>query len=269
MCSIKTQPGGLVRHRIRGRRGALDVWIYRPPETRLRGLLILFDGRHRNASGLLRKARRRADEEGLGLVAPEMPYRQFPTWRYERAGVVRGRVVQPRPSWIGAWLDPLIDWSRRRFEAPALPVILFGHSAGGQFLSRATAFSGVARAQAIVIANPSVHTWPTLDQPAPYGLGGAFAPEEAELRLAAYLGAPITLYLGERDVSTRRLIQSPSALMQGADRRARGQAVFAAGRALAEAQGWRFGWRLVEAAGVGHSSGGMLRAPEFRSVLGH
>lgn len=48
---------------------------------------------------------------------------------------------------------------------------------------------------------------------------------------------------------------SDNAKRQGATRIERGRACYAAARELAEARGWQFNWRLVEAVGVGHDSG--------------
>lgn len=246
----------------------LAIWTWRPGATPARGLLFLFDGRDRDARRLLRKALPAAERLGLALVAPEMPRERFPTWRYDRAGIVRNRVIQPRSEWTGALLDPLLAWTRATLALDDAPALWFGHSAGGQFLSRAAAFRPPSEAAAIIVSNPSVHAAPTLAEPAPWGFGGVFDEDEAAERLRAYLGAPLVIYLGGRDTSENRLVMGQAAQRQGANRVERGRNVFALGAAAAARLGCPFNWRLVVAAEIGHSSRQMLASPAFDHVLG-
>ena len=145
---------------------------------------------------------------------------------------------------------------------------LFGHSAGGQFLSRISAFSLPFDADRIIIANPSVHVVPTVSETVPYGFGGLFEEDEAEARIKQYLGLPISIYLGEEDIHSKYLVVNESANRQGDNRLHRGRNIFHRARQLADERNWSFNWRLVEAAGVGHSSKGMLQAPEMITALG-
>jgi hypothetical protein len=228
----------------------------------------VFHGLGRKASRIRDNAKALADSACLIVLAPLLDRERFPNWRYHRAGVVRNDEVQPRALWTGPIIEALIDWGRRFAGDADMPYYLFGHSAGGQFLSRLSAYSPPAGAARIVIANPSVHVLPDLLEPAPHGLGGVFSEADAQTRLQAYLAMPITIYLGDEDKGEKNLVKNAAAFRQGANRFDRGQYAFDAGENLARKMGWTFNWRLVIAPGVGHSSRGMLEAPNAALAFG-
>ena len=49
--------------------------------------------------------------------------------------------VAPRDEWTVDMVPELVSWARRREGRLDAPYYLFGHSAGGQFLSRVAAFA--------------------------------------------------------------------------------------------------------------------------------
>lgn len=245
----------------------IAVFTYRPPTCAKPSILFVFHGLNRKAAGVRRKAMDVAEQACLMVFAPLFDKARFPNWRYHRAGVVRDGRVQPADRWTAPVVRDLLDLSRRLIANPEAKVYLFGHSAGGQFLSRVAAYAPLHRVDRIVIANPSVYVTPSMVE-APYGFGGVFAPEEAQSRLKAYLALPVTIYLGEEDTGERYLVKTSEAMRLGKNRRERGRAVYHMAEALARERGWPFGWTLVEASGVGHSSGGMLRNAAMLPALG-
>lgn len=247
---------------------SITVFTYRPRGCEQPTLLFVFHGLGRKASNMRDNATALADRACLLVLAPLFDKERFPNWRYHRAGVVRKGRVQPTAEWTGSMVLALIDWGRRWSGDPAAPYILFGHSAGGQFLSRLSAYSPPEGAKRIVIANPSVHVLPSSEEPAPYGLGNVFASEEAEDRLKAYLALPITIYLGDQDTGEKNLVQKAAAQRQGTHRLERGLHVFRLAWELARERGWPLQWRLVTAPGVGHSSRDMLHAGAADNALG-
>jgi dienelactone hydrolase len=246
----------------------IKVYTYRPKDCPEPAILFVFHGLYRNAAGVRDKAREVADAACLMVVAPLFDRDRFPNWRYHRAGVVRGGQVQPREQWTAPIVQALVDWARTQTPHPDPKVYLFGHSAGGQFLSRLSAYSPIAGADRIVIANPSVYVAPLLNEAAPYGFEGVFPDEEAEEHLRAYLALPITVYLGQQDTGEKYLVTDEAALRQGENRLDRGRTIFRLAQDVAREQDWPFNWRLVEVPEVGHSSGNMLHAEAFREALG-
>jgi pimeloyl-ACP methyl ester carboxylesterase len=242
----------------------MPVFTYRPDCADL-SLLLVFHGQNRNAAGYRSSARPIADRLCMIVVAPLFDRQHFPSWRYQRGGIVhRDKVRDPR-RWTGNIVDELAAWVRRQ-EGRALPYFLIGHSAGGQFLSRVAAFVPT-EARRIVIANPSTYVAPSLDVEAPYGMGGVYPQPQAEAELRRYLDQPVTIFLGTADVGSKARNDSAPARAQGDTRLDRGLHVYRAGEKLASARGWTFRWRLTEAPGVGHSAGKMFSAPQAIAAL--
>lgn len=243
----------------------LVAFTYRPPECSDPSLLLVFHGVARNPGHYRDYARALADRHCLLVVAPLLDKRTFPVWRYQRGGIVRHGVVQNPRDWTGRLVLDLVDWVRKQ-EGRPLAYSLLGHSAGGQFLDRLAAFVPT-EARRIVVANPGSYVFPSLEIGAPYGLGKVYAGADGEAQLRRYLEQPLTIYLGEADTRDDDRDESPDALAQGASRYQRGLNVFNSAKALAQARGWTFNWRLVELPGVGHSARKMFIAPQVSEAL--
>ena len=147
----------------------MTVFTYRPANCADPSLLLVFHGVARNARTYRDYARPLADRNCLLLVAPLFDQRDFPGWRYQRGGIVKGGAVQPPSDWSGNLVPALVEWVRQQ-EGRPLAYSLLGHSAGGQFLERLAAFVPT-QARRIVVANPGSYVLPSLEVAAPYGLG--------------------------------------------------------------------------------------------------
>jgi len=129
---------------------------------------------------------------------------------------------------------------------------LIGHSGGGQFLIRLSAFIAPG-AKRIVVANPGTYIFPDRESDYPFGFGALPDELSSDDALRRYLAQPITLYLGEEDKERDEYFnQTPAANRQGGTRWERGQNAFRAAKKLAADRGWPFAWRLVAVPGVGH-----------------
>ncbi|TMJ75558.1 MAG: hypothetical protein E6G80_02420 [Alphaproteobacteria bacterium] len=243
----------------------LVVFTYRPAACSDPSLLMVFHGIARNARSYRDDARPLADRICLLVVAPVFDKQVFPTWRYQRGGIVKDAVVQDARDWTGGLVLNLVAWVRQQ-ERRTLPYSLFGHSAGGQFVDRLTAFIGT-EARRIVVANAGSYVFPSLDVDAPFGLGKAYSGTKGEVALQRYLEQPLTIYLGQGDTRDDERNDYPEALAQGASRYQRGINVFNAAKNLAQARAWRFNWRLVELPGVGHNARKMFAAPQASEAL--
>jgi pimeloyl-ACP methyl ester carboxylesterase len=166
------------------------------------------------------------------------------------------------------YVGDLVAWARKTEDLPGADYYLFGHSAGGQFLSRVAAYAPPRDARRIVIANPSSWVLPSLSETAPYGLAGAFPAREEQLRLRQYLAAPVTVLLGSNDTGARMLLRNEGAMRQGSNRLTRGRNTFNAAKTLAAAKQWTFAWRLVVVPQVGHDTSDLLDSPEAARAFG-
>jgi poly(3-hydroxybutyrate) depolymerase len=245
----------------------ITVYTYRPKNCADPALLFVFHGLSRNAPSYRNSARKLADQRCMIVFAPLFDKERFPSWRYQRGGLVHYQKLLPREQWAVSIVSDLVAWARLQEGKPKAPYYLFGHSAGAQYLSRVAAFNPPLDASQIVIANPSTYVLPTTKEPVPYGMGGVFDPAEGERQLRAYLELPITIYLGEDDTGDEDLSQTSSAMKQGDNRLERGQFAFDLAKSVAQAKGWDLRWRLVTAPGVGHTARGMLGADQATEVF--
>jgi poly(3-hydroxybutyrate) depolymerase len=243
------------------------VFVFYPHNCSNTDILVLFHGLNRKAKSLRNKAVRIAQQECLIIFSPLFDKKRFPNWRYHRAGVFHAGQPQPRDQWTGPILQALLNQFRKLSCIRNCKTYLFGHSAGGQFLSRISAYSPPISVTSIVIANPSMYVLPKLQINVPDGFAGLFSDLEARRMLKEYLAMPISIYLGQADTGNKYLVKSHEAMRQGRTRLDRGRHVFQLARQISKDNGWRFNWKLIEVANVGHSSKGMLNAPELRSAL--
>ena len=248
-------------------REPFQVFTYRPSGCAEPSLLFVFHGNARTAESYRNSTRAFADRACFVVYAPVFDAERFPTWSYHRGGLVKDGRVLPPSEWTVDLVPDLVEWARLR-EGGDRPVFIFGHSAGGQFLSRVMAFAPPAGVERVVIANPSTYVLPVESEAAPYGFGGLPPDLDARRMMQAYLEAPITIYLGEDDVGEKDLTMTPEAVRQGENRFERGHKVFRLAAKVAASNGWRFGWTLVEAEDVGHTARGMLEAEELFEALG-
>lgn len=247
----------------------IDVHVYRPKRCSDSPgpLLLVFAGYERNAAEYVRRARRVAREHCMTVFVPDLDRDRFPRSRYQRAGVTRKSLTRGSDACMGRFLRGLQVWAREREGRPDARFVLFGHSAGAQLLSRVAAYCPLPDTDRIIIANPSSYVGPSLIERAPFGYGDILDIRAREAALAQYLAQPITVYLGDQDIGDDRLDRSKHSMRQGRTRLERGRNVYAAAHAMAVERGWPFGWGLVIAAGIGHSSRDMLQAPELLDAV--
>ena len=248
---------------------SLSVFTYRPGGCASRGVLLVFHGQRRNADDYRDHARRFARRACLSVYAPRFDRDRFRNWQYQRGGIVRRQIPESPDEWTVSLVQGLVNWALEREGGGEKTVYLFGHSAGAQFLSRVAAYAAPTGVSRFVVANPSSHVWPSIEEPIPYGFGefpGWFP--KPVLSLKRYLSLPLTIYLGSEDTGSRSLSRKAGAVRQGANRLERGENAFQAAQALAREKGWPFNWKLVIAIGVGHSARRMLRAFEAEDAFG-
>jgi hypothetical protein len=240
----------------------IDVFTWHP-NAPPKLLLVVFHGMHADADNYRDRARPLAELLGGVVVAPKFAQPRFTAPLYQRGGIAPDGYFVP-PGWRTVDLvAPLVAWAQRACGQPGLRYSLIGHSAGGQFLSRAAAFAPAIGAR-YVIANPSTWVLPSTADVVPYGFAGA---PDAEQTLRNYLSLPITVLLGMDDTGTDNLSSEPEAVAQGVNRLERGRNTFAKAKAASAALGGRFGWKLAEVPGVGHDSARMFASKQAYEAL--
>lgn len=231
----------------------LQVFLHRPEHWKGERLLIVMHGVLRNADEYRDHAIGMSVRFDALVAAPCFDAQRFPSIRYQRGGILNAAGAANAPQdWTYALIPQLIQELRSQTAKPALKAYVIGHSAGGQFVLRMSAFQETGAIR-LVAANPGSALFPNLEWPFGYGFGNLPHSLANEERLKSYLAAPLTLYLGtDDDRADDYFDSSAAAFKQGMGRHQRNLACYWYAQGLASARGWPCAWRLVEAPGIGH-----------------
>jgi poly(3-hydroxybutyrate) depolymerase len=232
---------------------------YRPADCDAKcPLVIVMAGVQRNAADYRGYWESSADRYHLVIVAPEFSNKAWP----RAAAYSQGDVAAQRDpeKWAFSAIEHLFD----EVAEGRKDYVLFGHSAGGQFVHRMALFRPDARAAMMVAANPGWYTLPEwrakrAADPFPYSLVDSAV---SDVQLKGALERPFTLMLGTRDVDpdARNLDRSAGSERQGRTRFERGHTFFAAAQQAARDLDVHLAWKLVEVPGVAHEGDTMSRA---------
>jgi len=250
------------------RKGGVRIFTWRPAALGEGPLLVVFHGVLRNAEEYRDHTEALARRLGGAVAAPLFDAERFPTTRYQQGGLLQMGQPVPEQDWTFSLIPPLLDSLRESLGGKGRRVYLLGHSGGGQFLARMAAFV-TPRVDQIVAANPGTYLFLNREHAFPLGFGGLPVEWSDDAVWERYLAQPLTIYLGTGDiVRDENLDVSPAADRQGLSRYERGRRAWFRGRDLAERRGWRFAWRLVEAADIPHDHERMFNHPQCLVALG-
>lgn len=232
----------------------LQVWYHQPAGAGADApVVIVMHGVARNAEEYLSDWIEHSEAKRFLLVVPEFSKAEFPGEDAYNSGNLfdaAGRPV-PRARWSYSMIEPLFDAVRERLGNHSRDYLIYGHSAGAQFVQRFLYFVPEARVSRAVAANAGWYMLPDLTVAFPYGLKGTPA-NEAALRSA--LARPVVVLLGEADTDANHpsLRHTPESDAQGLYRFARGQYFFARASAAAATMRAPFQWTLATVPGVAH-----------------
>ncbi len=237
----------------------LTVWYHRPAAAPADApVLFVIHGVGRNAEEYLNDWIEYADQKHFLLVVPEFSKTEFPGEEAFNSGNLFDAAGQPRPraQWSYSMIEPMFDAVRQRLGSTRNDYLLYGHSAGSQFVQRFLYFVPQARLTRAIAANAGWYMLPALAVEFPYGLKGT-AVDAAALRTA--FARPVVILLGEADIDPNHaaLRHTPEADAQGLYRFARGHYFFAQARLAAASMKTPFNWTLATAPGIAHSNKGM------------
>jgi len=139
--------------------------------------------------------------------------------------------------------------------------ILWGHSAGAQFVHRLIAvesnekemLSGTRHLLRAVAANAGSYTMPSFQEEYPFGFGGLSS--IGIISIAPFLHAPLLVLLGldDTDANHRTIPTDRQAQQQGVNRLQRGLSFYSSGLEYARAHGTFCDWQLALVPGVAHN----------------
>jgi hypothetical protein len=242
----------------------LTVYTYLPSEySRSSPILFVMHGNTRNAGDYRDQWAEIAERRNALLLCPEFSGEDFPRdtqynmgnmFLMDESDTPLGPV--PEEDWTFSLIEPIFDLVKTMMTSTAPGYLIYGHSAGSQFVHRFLFFKPEARVLRAVLANAGWYTLPDFDVRFPYGLGGSPATKE---NLREAFAKEVTVYLGDADTDTESasLRRTPEAMAQGRHRFERGNNFYEECREAAAAQGVKFNWRLAVAPGIAHSNTGM------------
>ncbi len=230
----------------------MKLYTYKPKDFSDGPVIMVFHGVLRNAEEYRDDSVEMSERFRALIVAPLFDEATFPKPKYQFGGILKNGKATPSDEWTGEYVNRIVKEIRRREGRPEMPLYLIGHSGGGQFVIRTSAFVGTD-AKRIVAANPGTHLFPTRTADFPFGFRGLPDELQTDVRLKSYLAQPLTIYLGTKDIERDEYLDvTDPAELQGKTRFERGQNAFSAGKKFAEERQWPFGWKLVIAPDIEH-----------------
>jgi pimeloyl-ACP methyl ester carboxylesterase len=242
---------------------SITVETYVPPacQTRACPLVISMHGLTRNAAAARDNWTAPADRHGLVIAAPEFDRERFPTRFYQRGGVQN---EPDRGKWLYATIERLFDALKASGRVEGETYVLFGHSAGAQFVHRMVVLMPDARFSTAISANAGYYTLPVPASQAqgrtfPYSLGNTPVTEPS-LRRAFARRLLVLLGDQDNDPAHDQLNTGEGANAQGPHRLARGLFFMETATAVARSLDVSLAWRLEIVAGVAHEQRKMAAA---------
>ncbi|WP_461533817.1 cyanophycinase [Sinomicrobium sp.] len=233
----------------------ITVWYHIPENKKNAPVFFTMHGNGRNAVGYRDNMLEYAKRYGFILIVPEFSKEQFPNSRdYHQGGVFTrdGNTVAVKDRTFSV-IEPLFDYVKSQTGNVNKNYILYGFSAGSQFVHRFMMYVPNNRASRIVSSSAGYYTMPDYEVNYPYGLKNTELPKE---NIRKFLGRDFTVMVGTADTvySREDLRKSTEALKQGRDRVARAKKFYAEGKALAAKEGVPFNWKFEMAPAVRHSN---------------
>jgi poly(3-hydroxybutyrate) depolymerase len=224
-------------------------------------LVISIHGMTRNAESARDSWVNAADRYGLLIAAPHFDKDRFPARLFQQGGV---RNQPDQSKWTYGIIERFFDRALQTGRVAGTSYVLFGHSAGGQFVHRMVMLVPNARYATAISANAGYYTLPTWKEGAdgasyPYSLAGTPV-TPADLKGA--FARRLIVMLGDRDTDPDhpQLNKARRAEAQGPDRFARGQNFMAVARAEASRLGAELAWREITVPGAAHQQRKMAHA---------
>lgn len=244
-------------------KGPMKLYYYQPASWHAGDkIVVVIHGMTRNVTGYREYWVPLADENNLLIVCPEFSLEKYPGATKFNLGNVSTTnntkgTIKPESEWYYSVIDRIIAKIKADTNSPNSKTIVFGHSAGGQFVHRYAMLNEINSADLLIAANPGYYLMPDFSAPFPYGLKKLSYSEE---RLKEAFKRPLVILAGENDIKrTKNLNQTAYADIQGLTRFDRAFNFYQASWKASKRLKTQFNWKIDTVPGVGHSGPGMSR----------
>ncbi|MEI6292336.1 MAG: hypothetical protein WCP36_01545 [Methanomicrobiales archaeon] len=234
------------------------VYTYRPAAWDMSGpVLIVMPGAGREGQSPRETWIPYAEQYSSLLVVPEFSLGYYPTdsW-YNLGNTYDSSNWRPKANWTYMAVEHLFDDIRKKSGAKQDTYLLFGHSAGAQFVHRMVNLLPEARYSRAVAANSGVYLLPVYTLGYPFGLKDS---PLSESNLPKIFARKLIIMSGGSDTDPKdpSLANFPVAEAQGSTRFERARYYFNLSQAEAQRLHVPFNWEYHVVPGVGHSESGM------------
>lgn len=235
------------------------VFTYRPASWNQSGpILIIMHGAGRNGQDTRDTWAPIGEQYSTLIVVPEFSGSYYPGDNMYIGGNMYDSKGHPNPktNWTYTAIEHLFDDIREKTGAKKDTYLLFGHSAGAQFVHRLVTFLPEARYSRAVAANAGVYALPVYT--VPYGFGLKNSPLAAQ-DLPKVFSRKLIIMSGEADnnPSDSSLANFPWAEAQGKTRFERARFYFDTAQSEAGRIHVPLNWEYHTVPGIGHDEAGM------------
>ena len=248
--------------KIEFRKGSFEgisrIWYYNSYSAQHpKKVVFVLHGQGRQAKNELYPWTRFAEEESLLIVAPEFSDKELVSfndqqvWAYNIGNVVGySSISKSKDNWYFSSIEKLFQHLKNSNTNLIDQYILYGHSAGGQFVHRMALFSPDSSFDLAIAANSGWYTLPVTNQRFPYGL--SHSPIENKAIDASFQKKLIVLLGKEDKPSEGGFRKTKEAMIQGSSRPNRGKYFFDTATKISTEREIPLNWKLKFVEGVGH-----------------
>lgn len=222
-------------------------------------IMIVMHGNSRDVARYYSDWKALGEKLGLIVVVPEFSKRIFEgSARYNLGHVFEpnSREQRPKERWTFSAIEPMFDDVVLRVGGEQKNYMIYGHSAGSQFVHRYLYYVPDARVSRYFAANAGWYTLPVSDFDYPYGLPKSGLDDS---NLPEIFAKPLIILLGREDTDENEesLRKTREANMQGPNRLARGLMMYRVSKQRAKELGLEFNWQIFVVNGADHDNAKM------------
>ncbi len=240
----------------------IKVWYYSPIDAPANlPIVFVMHGVKRNGDDYRDNWIDLAKKHNLLIIVPAFSKEYYPKSRSYNLGNMFDTEGNPikEEKWSYSVIEPLFSHIKNMIESKQESYILFGHSAGAQFVHRFVLFKPQNQARLVISANAGWYTMPDFGTAFPYGLKNTATTSKG---LGKSFDKKMIILLGEddKDPNHKHLRKTAEAMVQGAHRFERGQYFYKESLHKAEEMNVRFNWEIATVPNVGHQNLKMAEA---------
>jgi predicted esterase len=237
----------------------ITVYTYRPNAWNSSGpVLIVMHGAGREGQSPRETWIPYAEQYSSLLVVPEFSENYYPGDQWYIGGNMFSSVgkVNPKSNWTYTAIEHLFDEIKNQTGARQNTYLLFGHSAGAQYVHRLVTFLPEARYRSAVAANAGFYLFPVYTAQAPTGLKNS---PLLSSDLPKVFSRKLIIMSGEADINQNdgSLASFPEAEAEGKNRFERALAYYNAAKSEASRLSVPLNWEYHVVPRVGHDEVGM------------